>query len=492
MDQLIRILYVDDNPDDRTLVRRALAKGPGRFDLREAASYAEFETLLGAETFALVLTDYHLPGFTALQVLERVQETRPGLPVVVISGTGSEATAVEAMKHGMADYVLKSQHGIRHLPQTLLSVLETRRLEEENKRAEEALRESEERFSKTFRNLPSGLAISRLSDDKIIEANEAFIDMLGFAREEVIGHTSLELNLIAHPEDRQRVVQLLREKGALRDLEFELRRKSGEIRQARLSAEMIKIGGEPCTITIVQDITERKRAEVEKERAEKTLRSVLEINRILTEQKARPEPPTTPRRAPGRLIRILNLEEDPNDVAINRRTLEKAGLKVEITHAESAKAFQAALEKGTFDEILSDYHLPGYDGMQALRYVREHHPRLPLIFVTGTLYDEDEMIETLKQGANDYVNKQRIAKLPLAVQRTLEEAAIIAERERAEEALRTAEALYHDLVETAQDLIWQCDAEGRYTYLNPAWEQVLGYKVEEMLGKKFTDFQTPE
>lgn len=211
MDQLIRILYVDDNPDDRTLVRRALAKGPGRFDLREAASYAEFETLLGAETFALVLTDYHLPGFTALQVLERVQETRPGLPVVVISGTGSEVTAVEAMKHGMADYVLKSQHGIRHLPQTLLSVLETRRLEEENKRAEEALRESEERFSKTFRNLPSGLAISRLSDDKIIEANEAFIDMLGFAREEVIGRTSLELNLIAHPEDRQRVVQLLRE-----------------------------------------------------------------------------------------------------------------------------------------------------------------------------------------------------------------------------------------------------------------------------------------
>ena len=67
----------------------------------------------------------------------------------------------------------------------------------------------------------------------------------------------------------------------------------------------------------------------------------------------------------------------------------------------------------------------------------------------------------------------------------------ITERKRSEEALRESQALYHDLVETAQDLIWQVDAEGRYTYLNPAWEEVLGYRVEEMLGKRFSDFQTP-
>ena len=68
----------------------------------------------------------------------------------------------------------------------------------------------------------------------------------------------------------------------------------------------------------------------------------------------------------------------------------------------------------------------------------------------------------------------------------------ITERKRIEEALRKSEALYHDLVLTSQDLIWQCDAEGRYTYLNPAWEQVFGYKTEEMLGKRFSDFQTAD
>jgi PAS domain S-box-containing protein len=67
----------------------------------------------------------------------------------------------------------------------------------------------------------------------------------------------------------------------------------------------------------------------------------------------------------------------------------------------------------------------------------------------------------------------------------------ITERKRAEEALRKSEALYHDLVETLQDLIWQCDAEGRYTYLNPAWETVLGYSLAEMVGRRFADFQSP-
>lgn len=68
----------------------------------------------------------------------------------------------------------------------------------------------------------------------------------------------------------------------------------------------------------------------------------------------------------------------------------------------------------------------------------------------------------------------------------------ITDRKSAEDALQRSQALYHDLVETSQDLIWQCDADGRYIYLNPVWEQVFGYKVEEMLGKRFSEFQTPE
>lgn len=68
----------------------------------------------------------------------------------------------------------------------------------------------------------------------------------------------------------------------------------------------------------------------------------------------------------------------------------------------------------------------------------------------------------------------------------------ITSRRHSEEALKKSESLYHDLVETSQDLIWQCDKKGRYIYLNPAWEEKFGYTLDEMMGKKFTDFESPE
>lgn len=69
---------------------------------------------------------------------------------------------------------------------------------------------------------------------------------------------------------------------------------------------------------------------------------------------------------------------------------------------------------------------------------------------------------------------------------------LLEDQKLAQEELKKSKALYQDLVETSQDLIWQCDAEGRYTYLNPAWEETFGYKVEEMLGRRFSDFQSKE
>ncbi|NQT64710.1 MAG: PAS domain S-box protein, partial [FCB group bacterium] len=68
----------------------------------------------------------------------------------------------------------------------------------------------------------------------------------------------------------------------------------------------------------------------------------------------------------------------------------------------------------------------------------------------------------------------------------------LTEQKQAEVALKKSESLYHDLVDASQDLIWQCDAEGKYTYLNSAWKEVFGYNIEEMLGRSFSDFQTPE
>jgi PAS domain S-box-containing protein len=133
----------------------------------------------------------------------------------------------------------------------------------DRKRAEEALRKEKEKFSLAFLATPNMLAISSLADGRYIEVNEAFERFMGYRRDEVIGRTSLELNIWQNPADRAMVLQMLAEGKKVRDLEIGFRRKSGAIRVGLYSAEIIEIDGEQCLLTLVNDITERKRAEEE-------------------------------------------------------------------------------------------------------------------------------------------------------------------------------------------------------------------------------------
>ncbi len=131
------------------------------------------------------------------------------------------------------------------------------------KKAEEALRRSEEKFSKIFRSSPDWMAISTLEDGRLIDVNDAFLRITGYSREEVIGKTSAQLGLWVDPEERRRVVELLREKNEIRNHEARFRLKSGEVRVFLRSAELIELDGETCVINITRDITQQKRASQE-------------------------------------------------------------------------------------------------------------------------------------------------------------------------------------------------------------------------------------
>lgn len=132
----------------------------------------------------------------------------------------------------------------------------------ERKRAEAALRESEEKFALAFRSSPDAMSISTLKEGRYVEVNDTLLRIAGFERDEVIGHTVSELNIWANPEDRDKFVQLLQQNGAVRNQEFEFRMKSGEVRLCMLSAEAIELNGELCLLAVNQDITERKQREV--------------------------------------------------------------------------------------------------------------------------------------------------------------------------------------------------------------------------------------
>jgi PAS domain S-box-containing protein len=146
----------------------------------------------------------------------------------------------------------------------------------ERKQVEGALRESEERLTKAFRSIPDALTISRLEDGKIVEVNNSWHKVFGYSREEVIGKSSLALNLFADSADRQRAIALIREQGFVHDFELQMRPKSGALRTAILSIELLEIQGEQYMLTVAQDLTERKQVEGALRESEQHYRTLVE------------------------------------------------------------------------------------------------------------------------------------------------------------------------------------------------------------------------
>jgi PAS domain S-box-containing protein len=131
----------------------------------------------------------------------------------------------------------------------------------ERKRAEQALRASEARFSTVFHLSPLSIAVTRLADNTIIDVNDAWQALTGYTREGAVGRSALEINSWDEPEERKRLVSILHAQGTVLGFEFRLRHKSGQLRDCLISAELIELAGEACMLSMSVDITERKQAE---------------------------------------------------------------------------------------------------------------------------------------------------------------------------------------------------------------------------------------
>ncbi len=129
------------------------------------------------------------------------------------------------------------------------------------RKTEEELTRSEEKFSKSFRQSPLAISISSTKDGCYLDVNETFEQQTGWRRDEVIGRSQADINLWADPHQRSLFLQQLLAEGNVRDLEVRIRRKDGQIRTTLGSAELIEVSGKPCALSVIADVTERKRAE---------------------------------------------------------------------------------------------------------------------------------------------------------------------------------------------------------------------------------------
>ena len=139
-----------------------------------------------------------------------------------------------------------------HLLSTMLDITE-------RKRVEAALRQSEKRFATAFRSSPTALTITRLADNSVIDVNDAFQSLLGYSREEVVGHITPAL--YSNPDERAEIVRRFRQQGSIHDLEITLQTKSGELRSVLMSVDPLELDGQAHHLSTMLDITERKRIE---------------------------------------------------------------------------------------------------------------------------------------------------------------------------------------------------------------------------------------
>ncbi len=147
----------------------------------------------------------------------------------------------------------------------------------ERSRIEGQLRESEERFARAFNSSPLSVTITSLKTGKLVEVNETFVELTGYSRAEAIGRTTAELGLWSNPPDRSKEMTAVLRQGHIRNIEYVFRMKNGTEIVGLLSAELLEIGGEQCALTVIQDITDRKQVEKEREK-------LLEQEQILRRQ----------------------------------------------------------------------------------------------------------------------------------------------------------------------------------------------------------------
>jgi diguanylate cyclase (GGDEF)-like protein/PAS domain S-box-containing protein len=170
--------------------------------------------------------------------------------------------------------------------------------------------------------------------------------------------------------------------------------------------------------------------------------------------------------------RILLLEDNPFDAELIQHALAQSELEAEVHHVDNGGAFVAALQEYRPQIVLSDFSLPEYNGFEALKETKGFDASLPFILVTGAI-GEEASVKILKRGADDYVLKDRLARLPRAIERALKDAEF-------QRQLRISEERYRLLMESSHYGIWDWDIAADSLYLSPQWKQQLGFADNEL------------
>ena len=361
----IRILYIEDDPGLARLLQKRLGKAGYTVDI--AADGAEGIAKYEADSYDILFVDQSLPVYEGLEVLRILGSRGPLPPTIMITGTGDERVAVEAMKLGAGDYIIKDV-GTKYLellPSVIEKVLQQRHAVEEKQRAEEA-------YQAVVEHSLQGLHILQGGREAFV--NSAYAKMFGYTEEELLALSTEQIRDLVHPEDQElawgHYRDRIEEKPAPQRYEFRVIRKDGSVRWVETFASRIKYQGKPALQVAVIDITERKEAENALRESEERFRQFFEN-----------EPEYCYMTSPEGII-----------LDVNNAALKTLGYKKEELIGEPLESIYSPESLPKAQELFSQWKKTGSIKDQEIRIIAKDGARRAVLFSAGAVRDADGKI----------------------------------------------------------------------------------------------------
>ena len=488
MEEMIRILYVDDNPMDRALVRDILENSNSGLQITEAASENDFHALIKQQEFDVVLSDFNILGFEGLDVLDIVKENQPNTPVIIVTGTGSESIAVESMKRGASDYIIKTPHHISKLPTTIEHALEMQRIKQEKETALQNLKMKQDNIDCLISSSPCGILVID-KKGKILFTNEMTEKIFDKSAELILNE------MLGLPSDNDK-------------FELSIPKKDGSIGVIEVKSAETMWENKPAQLLIFNDITNYQNAieklEIinqklqEKEKLlsknEETLKAELEKSK--QQQKAHlcllKDLNVTMKESNLREKHLRSIVENPVGYAIYRHQYDRTTGEFEVI--QISPNFKELLgisteDKHHFKKWFKHLHPDDYSKLMKAKErgmkppfkfateIRFFHPSLGLRWLDirsqGFSYEDDP---NTKEFTNGIIID-------------------ITDKKKAENELKRNEILLRSSVESPVDMIiLSLDENYRYLYFNKAHIKVMeaAYGKTPELGKCIFDYITSE